>query len=135
MACLHTLSCGRLWLMAVEWGDAAATPENPTALLWTLNYAAQHYAHRRQFVRALALIDEAIAHTPTVVELHQARGKLLKQAGDVAAAATAMETARTLDGQDRFINSKSTKYWQRADQLARAGDTAGLFAKVCTHTH
>jgi len=41
-----------------------------------------------------------------------------------------MNQARLLDLQDRFINSKSTKYLLRNDQLQRAEEVVGLFAKV-----
>jgi len=41
-----------------------------------------------------------------------------------------MNQARLLDLQDRFINSKSTKYLLRNDQLQRADEVVGLFAKV-----
>ena len=59
----------------------------------------------------------------------QDMAKILKQAGDLVQAAEVMNNARLLDLQDRFINSKSTKYLQRADQLARADDVVALFSK------
>jgi len=72
------------WLLP---GYADATEQNPTTLLWTLFFAAQHYAQQRDFTRALALIDEAIAHTPTVVELHHGKAKILKVCANAARAA------------------------------------------------
>lgn len=65
---------------------ADATEQNPTTLLWTLFFAAQHYAQLRDFTRALVLIDEAIAHTPTVVEVHHGKAKILKVRANAARA-------------------------------------------------
>lgn len=41
-----------------------------------------------------------------------------------------MDSARKLDLQDRFINTKATKYFLRADKVKEAQDTIGLFTKV-----
>ena len=51
----------------------------------------------------------------------------------MAEAAEVMNQARILDLQDRFINSKSTKYYIRADQLTRANEVVALFSKVRMH--
>ena len=42
-----------------------------------------------------------------------------------------MDEARELDLQDRFINSKCTKYMLRNDQPTEALKTIGLFTRVC----
>ena len=42
-----------------------ATPEDPTVLLWSLMCLAQHADKLGQHTRALSLLDEAVAHTPT----------------------------------------------------------------------
>jgi hypothetical protein len=55
--------------------SAAATEEElPSTLLWAYYFAAQHFNVAGQFQRALGLIDKAIAHTPTLIELHMMRG-------------------------------------------------------------
>lgn len=54
----------------------------------------------------------------------------MQQAGDHFKACEIMNEARLLDLQDRFINSKSTKYYLRTDQVNQAEDVVGLFAKV-----
>eukprot|EP01147_Barroeca_monosierra_P002928 gene2927-8175_t len=57
-------------------GDAVKAP--PTVLIWCLHFAAQHYNHLGQYDRALELSQEAIDHTPTVVELYMVKADILK---------------------------------------------------------
>jgi peptide alpha-N-acetyltransferase len=38
--------------------------------VWALYFGAQHYDHVGDQVKAVALIDRAIEHTPTVLELY-----------------------------------------------------------------
>ena len=52
--------------------------EQPTAYLWTLYLLAQHYDNKRDTIKALKLIDEAIEHTPTLVQLYMTKGRILK---------------------------------------------------------
>jgi hypothetical protein len=61
-----------------------------------------------------------------------AKAMVLKRAGDPLGAAEAMEEARSLDGQDRFLNGKAGKYWLRAGQVDKAEEVLRLFTKVCT---
>ncbi|KAG9289032.1 hypothetical protein G9A89_015581 [Geosiphon pyriformis] len=103
--------------------------EPPTAYLWTLNFLAQHYDHKGNTTRALELINEAIVHTPTMVELYMTKGRILKHGGDVAEAMKVMNEARELDFQDRFINTKCTKYMLRNGQLTEAEKIVGLFTR------
>ena len=58
--------------------------------------------------RALQLVDEAIVHTPTLVELYNAKAKILKHAGDPEAAAHLAEAARRFDLSDRYLNRWGT---------------------------
>jgi Flp pilus assembly protein TadD len=69
-------------------------------------------------------------HTPTLPELYMAQAMVLKRAGDPLGAAKAMEEARSLDGQDRFLNAKAAKYWLRAGEVKKAEDLVSLFTKV-----
>ena len=50
--------------------------------------------------------------------------------GDPFGAAHAMEEARLLDGQDRFLNQKTAKYLMRTGEVERANQLLGLFTKV-----
>ena len=54
-------------------------PREPaTAQLWLLYYLAQHHDHRGEHSRALEIVDEAIEHTPTLIELYLLKGKIFK---------------------------------------------------------
>ncbi|RWR77484.1 Tetratricopeptide repeat-containing domain-containing protein [Cinnamomum micranthum f. kanehirae] len=107
----------------------SALKEPPSTLMWTLNLLAQHYDRRVQHEFALAKIDEAIEHTPTVIDLYSVKGRILKHAGDLAAAAALADEARSMDLADRFINSECVKRMLQADQVGLAEKTAVLFTK------
>jgi Tfp pilus assembly protein PilF len=46
---------------------------DPTVTLWLLYYIAQHYLFQLNFDQALKTINEAIEHTPTVIELYMVK--------------------------------------------------------------
>ena len=106
----------------------------PTALLWAYYYHALHLSHplhpNPSASRSLDLISKAHNHTPTLPEVYMAQAMVLKRAGDPLGAAQAMEEARLLDGQDRFLNSKAVKYWLRAGEIKKAEELAAMFTKV-----
>uniref|UniRef100_A0A0D6R3U3 Uncharacterized protein n=1 Tax=Araucaria cunninghamii TaxID=56994 RepID=A0A0D6R3U3_ARACU len=103
--------------------------ELPSTLLWTLFFLAQHYDLRGQHDIALAKIDNAIEHTPTVIDLYLVKGRILKHAGDLTAAAALADEARSMDLADRYINSECVKRMLQADQVDKAEKTAVLFTK------
>ncbi|XP_076902750.1 N-terminal acetyltransferase A complex auxiliary subunit NAA15-like [Bidens hawaiensis] len=103
--------------------------EPPSTLLWTLFYLAQHYDRRGQYDVALAKIEEAMQHTPTVIDLYSVKSKILKHAGDFTAAATLADEARCMDLADRYVNSQCVKRMLQADQVTLAEKTAVLFTK------
>jgi N-alpha-acetyltransferase 15/16, NatA auxiliary subunit len=109
---------------------ATSNSDVPTTYLWTLYFLAQHFSHIGQHTRALSFLSSAITHTPTLPELHTLRGRVLKHLGDLHGASVAVNEARLLDGQDRFLNTKSAKYKLRAGLIEEASDTFGLFTKV-----
>ncbi|KAG1141209.1 hypothetical protein G6F37_003358 [Rhizopus arrhizus] len=103
--------------------------EPPTALLWCWYYLAKHYDYHQQFEKALEVINKAIMHTPTVVELYMTKGRILKHSGKAEEAAVVMNEARELDLQDRFINSKCAKYMMRAGKIEEAEKILKLFTR------
>ncbi|CAN6442127.1 unnamed protein product [Victoria cruziana] len=107
----------------------SAQKEPPSTFMWTLFLLAQHYDRQGQYDIALAKIDQAIAHTPTVIDLYSVKGRILKHAGDLAAAAALADEARSMDLADRFINSECVKRMLQADQVGLAEKTAVLFTK------
>ena len=82
-------------------GDEGHGP--PSSYLYAMYYLAHHYSYTGQTSRALLYIDSIIQHTPSMPELHMTRARVLKRAGAYEAAADAMEDARLLDGQDRYL--------------------------------
>ncbi|XP_076930942.1 N-terminal acetyltransferase A complex auxiliary subunit NAA15-like [Bidens hawaiensis] len=103
--------------------------EPPSTLLWTLFYLAQHFDRRAQYNIALAKIEEAMQHTPTVIDLYSVKSKILKHAGDFTAAAALADEARCMDLADRYVNSLCVKRMLQADQVPLAEKTAVLFTK------
>ncbi|KAG1346243.1 N-terminal acetyltransferase A complex auxiliary subunit NAA15 [Cocos nucifera] len=103
--------------------------EPPSTLMWTLFLVSQHYDRRGQHDIALAKIDEAIKHTPTVIDLYSVKGRILKHAGDLAAAAALADEARSMDLADRYLNSECVMRMLQADQVGLAEKTAVLFTK------
>ncbi|KVI05968.1 N-terminal acetyltransferase A, auxiliary subunit [Cynara cardunculus var. scolymus] len=87
--------------------------EPPSTLLWTLFYLAQHYDRRGLYDIALAKIDEAMQHTPTVIDLYSVKSKILKHGGDFAAAAALADEARCMDLADRYSSTEED------DELAK----------------
>ncbi|KAL6568104.1 N-alpha-acetyltransferase 16, NatA auxiliary subunit [Orobanche hederae] len=103
--------------------------EPPSTLMWTLFYLAQHYDRRGHYEVALKKIDEAIEHTPTVIDLYSVKSRILKHAGNPLAAAALADEARCMDLADRYVNSDCVKRMLQADQVALAEKTALLFTK------
>ncbi|KAK3164784.1 hypothetical protein QOZ80_1AG0024670 [Eleusine coracana subsp. coracana] len=103
--------------------------EPPSTLLWTLFLISQHYDRRGQYDIALNKIDEAITHTPTVIDLYSVKGKVLQHAGNFAAAAALADEARSMDLADRYLNSECVMQMLQADQVGLAEKTAVLFTK------
>ena len=105
-----------------------------TALLWAYYFLALHLAHPSQpnpnYARSLDLLSTALKHTPTLPEIYMAQAMVLKRAGDPLGAAKAMEEARLLDGQDRFLNCKASKYWLRVGAVGKAEELMAMFTKA-----
>ncbi|KAG1732951.1 NMDA receptor-regulated protein 1-domain-containing protein [Suillus lakei] len=101
----------------------------PTTYLWALYLLAQHHSYLGRHKQALEILDIAIAHTPTLPELYMTRARALKRAGDPHGAARAMNDARLLDGQDRFINTKTGKYLLRAGMVDEADTIFSKFTR------
>jgi peptide alpha-N-acetyltransferase len=103
--------------------------EFPSTVLWTMYFLSQFYDYRGERSKAVEFIDLAIDHSPTVVELHMFKARIFKHAGDYEGAMSSMDFARNLDLQDRFVNSKCTKYMLRNNKVSEAEATIALFAK------
>lgn len=104
--------------------------EPPTTLLWVYYFLAQHFDYVGERERALAFINKAIEHTPTLVELYMVKGKINKHDGDVYEAVKCLDEAQSLDTADRYINYKCSKYMLRANMIKQAEDIASKFTRV-----
>ncbi|KAG5641987.1 hypothetical protein DXG03_003816 [Asterophora parasitica] len=109
--------------------SSTAADVEPTTYLWTLYFLSQHYSYLGRPKEALETIELALAHTPTLPELHACKARTLKRAGDLYGAARCADEARLLDGQDRFLNTKAAKYFLRAGLIDEASAILGLFTK------
>ncbi|KAI8912613.1 NMDA receptor-regulated protein 1-domain-containing protein [Gorgonomyces haynaldii] len=109
--------------------DGESDVEPPTTKLWVLYFLAYLYDFKKDYQQALTIIDQAIEHSPTVVELLMLKAKIYKHCGDVESAMNTINEGRLLDLQDRYINSKCSKYMLANDQMKMAEDTVALFTK------
>ncbi|ODV81632.1 N-terminal acetyltransferase A, auxiliary subunit [Suhomyces tanzawaensis NRRL Y-17324] len=108
----------------------ASESSNPTIKLWTTYFLAQHYLYLNNLTKASEHIDAALKHSPTLVELYIIKARILKHEGKILEASEVMDQGRKLDLQDRFINSKTTKYLLRANKVNEAIDCISLFTKL-----
>ncbi|CAI5759957.1 unnamed protein product [Candida verbasci] len=104
--------------------------QNPTVSVWTNYYLSQHYLYKKELIKAMEYINIAITHSPTLVELYIIKSRILKHENKIAEAMEVMNEGRELDLQDRFINSKATKYMLRNNCVNEAIDTISLFTKL-----
>lgn len=110
--------------------EEAKLPAEPaSALLWTLYFLSQHYDNLRETEKALQYINAAIAHTPTLIELFVAKGRIYKHAGDLIEAYKWLDEAQSLDTADRYINSKCAKYMLRANMVKEAEEICAKFTR------
>lgn len=109
--------------------EASKSP-NPTITVWTYFYLAQHYLYKDELDQAQHYIDLAIEHSPTLVELYIVKARIAKHKKEFQLASELMDEGRKLDLQDRFINSKTTKYMLRANRVNDAINCISLFTKL-----
>lgn len=106
--------------------------QDPTVLLWTNFYLAQHFDNFNKFTEALTYINEVLEHTPTLIEGYMVKAKIYKHAGSFKEAANWMDEGRSLDTADRYVNSKAAKYLLRTNDNKKAIEICGLFTKEGT---
>ena len=102
----------------------------PTALLWLLYFSGQHFDRLGCWREALAALDEALRHTPTLIDVYVAKARVAKHMGDREAAFLLADRARELDTADRWLNSHCVRYALAADRTAEADLRLGYFAKA-----
>lgn len=102
----------------------------PTVFVWANYFLSQHYLYLGDNNKAMEYVDAALNHSPTLVELYILKARVTKHLGQYKEAAATMQEGRSLDLQDRFINSKTTKYLFRANQIDDAINCISLFTKL-----
>lgn len=103
--------------------------EQPTQFVWTCYFLSQHYLLLKDFSKATEYADKALEHTPTLVELYILKARVLKHIGLLSEAAETINNGRKLDLQDRFINTKTVKYYLRANLVEKAIEVVSIFTK------
>jgi len=101
-------------------GEPGSAREPATAYLWVLYYMSQHYDYLKDHKKALRLVESAIEHTPTLIELFLLKGKVHKHMGNMQEAVKCLDEAQSLDTADRYINCKCAKYMLRASMVPEA---------------
>lgn len=104
--------------------------EAASVRVWQKFFKAQLLDYNRDYAGALRELEEAIEIAPTLVELLMFKARVHKHTGDFSEASRCMEQARLLDLQDRFVNTKSTKYKLRNNELDNAAKTIALFVRA-----
>ncbi|MCL4127711.1 UNVERIFIED_CONTAM: hypothetical protein GTU68_030789 [Idotea baltica] len=103
--------------------------KEPASILYGLMYLAQHYSYLGDTPEALKLLQAALDHTPTLIELYILKGKILKHAGDYIGAYEALQEAQSLDTADRYVNSKAASYLLAAGRVAEAEEMCSKFTR------
>ena len=98
-------------------------------------FLAQHYNYHlsRDLNKAMKYIDEAIESAPESVDYHMTKARIWKHYGAAKKAAEMMETARTLDTRDRYINTKAAKYHLRNNDNEAAIQNMSKFTRNEAH--
>ena len=103
--------------------------EDPSCLVWTLHLLSIQYGKQGQWEEAVQCSDQALGHTPTLVELYMGRGELHALQGEALLAAQWMEEAQGLDTGDRAVACEAARYLARAGRIEEATAVMGQFTK------
>mmetsp|Transcript_3402 Transcript_3402/g.7962 ORF Transcript_3402/g.7962 Transcript_3402/m.7962 type:complete len:877 (-) Transcript_3402:254-2884(-) len=103
--------------------------ETPNVFVWVLYYLASHNEHLGNVSRALELLEEGIAHTPTAIDLYVLKARTLKHVRDFQQAYEVLNFARELDLADRYLNTKCVRYALRAGKVEDAQRIVKLFLR------
>ena len=103
--------------------------QDPTVQLWLYYYCSQHQYRIGNIDESLTLINKAIEHTPTVIELYIHKAKIMQFAGNRKQASDLVDMSRDLDQADRYLNALASKYLFKIDAIEQAYKTMGMFSK------
>ncbi len=114
-------SCGHL--------NEETEEEEPQVELWLLFLLAQIEDCEGHFEKALSYLEAALKHTPTCYDVYVVKAKVLRHAGDLVGAASAMGSGSQLDLGDRHMNTKHVKYLLRSDQIEEADKVVSYWTR------
>lgn len=106
-----------------------SSEKEPACILFVLMYLAEHHSFLSDTETALALLQRALDHTPTLIELYIVKGDILKHAGDMLGSVDAVTEAQTLDTADRYVNSKSASFMLAANMVQPAQEMCSKFTR------
>jgi len=109
--------------------DRTRETDSPVFKTFAIFALCHHYDFVGDYQQGLTLIETAIKLTPTLVDLYVLKSKLFKHSGNLISASESIEFARSLDGADRYLNSKATKGFLRIGEIEKARKTVMMFAK------
>lgn len=96
---------------------------------WCHVLMAQHFSLLGDAQQALHHMERAAECRPDVPEIFLYYAKVLRRLGSPHRAADTLNYARLLDPSDRFLNSKTVKYFLRAGRVEEAKRLAVVFVK------
>lgn len=102
-------------------------PEFPTVIMYIYYLNAHHHLRIKNYTKGLELIGKAIEHTPTFVESHILKAKLLSKQLKYGEAAKVLCEAQQFDEADRYLTNATSKALLRNGKIAE-GDK--LFKSV-----
>uniref|UniRef100_A0A7S3LAC1 Uncharacterized protein n=1 Tax=Amphora coffeiformis TaxID=265554 RepID=A0A7S3LAC1_9STRA len=98
-------------------------------LMWAWFLRAGMYELTGDLSEGIALLDKCLEKDPSCVDAYELKARLLRSAGDIAAASVCLDKGRDLDLSDRYINNQTTKYLLQAGKEAEALKRISMFTR------
>merc|ERR1719313_1168565 len=118
-----------------KWGEKdgvkpdRADEEPPSSLLFARMVLSEHYDYLGETEKALKVCNEAIEHTPTLVEIYACKARIYKHAGDLQESARWFDEVRQMDPADRFLNTQAVRALLRVDNIKEGVEKVLMFSK------
>lgn len=103
--------------------------EPPSSFLFTSMVTADHFNFLGETHKALEYANQAIEHTPTLVEVYACKARIYKHAGDLGESAKWFDEVRQMDLADRYLNTQCVRALLRVDDVQTGMEKALLFSK------
>lgn len=119
-------------LEAQENGSTDKEANGDNSVVGTVYYfLSQHYNYHisRNLPKAMEYIDKALELSPDSVDYHMTKARIWKHYGHLPKAIESMDKARTLEDNDRYINSKTAKYQLRNNESEDALKNMSKFTR------